>query len=85
MVVIIAEGPFTPRSGRRHSRSMPTPSKPQNTMVATNATSNTPTSGTSGRTVSCPLTPIACSAHSATKEPTMNTLKWEKLISSRMP
>ena len=44
-MVIIAAGPFTLRKGRRHSRSIATPSAPENTMVTTKATSSTPTSG----------------------------------------
>jgi len=43
--VIIAAGPVRPRNGRNVTRSITTPSPPQNPMVTTKATSSTPTSG----------------------------------------
>ena len=83
MVVIIAAGPFTPRSGRSRKRSMPTPMPPQTAIVAAKAATRTPTSGRPDRMVSWPTMPKACSTSRATNAPTMKTLKCEKLMSSR--
>ena len=85
MVVIMADGPLTLRSGRRDSRSISTPSRPQPTMAAASASSSTPASAQPASSTDCPDRPKACSTYSAMKEPTMKTLKWAKLISSRMP
>ena len=84
-MVIIADGPFTPRSGRSDSRSIPTPSKPHPTMVTAKAVTSTPTSGHPLSRVDWPVMPNASSTYIATNDPTMNTLKWEKLISSMIP
>ena len=84
-MVIIAEGPLTPRNGRSDSRSITTPSMPEPIIVTPSAAISTPTSAQPDMSVSCPCTPKPCSTHIARKEPTMKTLKWEKLMSSRMP
>ena len=84
-MVIIAAGPFTSRSGRSDSRSITTPSAPEASIVTANATSITPISGSPVMTTPWPFRPISCSVHRPMKLPTMNTLKWAKLISSRMP
>ena len=54
-------------------------------MATKKPATNVPTSGKPVRIVSCPLRPNASSASIAIMEPTMNTLKWEKLINSMMP
>ncbi len=84
-MVIIAAGPRTLRSGRSAIRSIATPSTPDASIVIPKAASSTPSSG---RPASCAppgITPNASSAHMPTNEPTMKTLKWAKLMSSRMP
>ena len=45
----------------------------------------TPISGSPVMTTAWPLMPISCKVHMPMKLPTMKTLKWAKLISSRMP
>ena len=57
MVVIMAFGPCTPRSGRSASRSMRTPRKPQADIVTTRVTSRTPTSGAPCIMTDCPSSP----------------------------
>ncbi len=85
MVVIIAAGPFTLRNGRNDTRSMSTPSAPEQTMVTANAAISAPASGSPTRMMFWPDSPKSCSVHMPMKLPIMKTLKCEKLISSRMP
>ena len=85
MVVIIAAGPTTPRNGRSRNRSIPTPMAPQTIMDVAKPAASTPNSGRPDSTVSWPTSPNDCSVSMAIMEPTMNTLKWAKLISSAMP
>ena len=54
-------------------------------MVPTSAAPSSATRVQPAATVFCPDTPSAFRMPMATKLPTMNTLKWLKLISSRMP
>ncbi len=84
-MVIIAAGPLTLRSGRSETRSMTTPSTPEAPIVTANATSSTPTSGRPVSAASLVVMPSSSSVARPTKLPTMKTLKWAKLISSRMP
>ena len=85
IVVIIAAVPGTLRRGRKTVRSMATPSKPQNNMTPTRANKSVPASGNPVRTARCPTRPVIFRIHMEKNEPTMNTLKWAKLMSSMMP
>ncbi len=83
--MIIAAVPRTPRNGRSAMRSIATPSTPPASIVTANAKTSAPASASPVSTVLCPESPSSSSAHMPTNELTMNTLKWAKLISSRMP
>ena len=85
MVVIIDAGPRMFRKGRNATRSIKTPSPPENSMVTANVASSTPTSGNPVSAAAFGMTPNSSNMPRPTKLPTMNTLKWAKLINSRMP
>ena len=83
--MIIAAVPRTPRNGRSAMRSIATPRTPAASIVTTKAKASAPTSANPVKTWLCPDRPSSSSAHMPINELTMNTLKWAKLISSRMP
>ena len=83
--MIIAAVPRTPRSGRSDRRSMTTPIMPAAVIVTTNAKPSDPANANPVRTWLCPEMPSNCNAHMPIKDATIKTLKWAKLISSRMP
>ncbi len=83
--MIIAAGPLTSRNGRSDSRSIATPSPPAASIVTLKAKANAPASASPVSTWPWPEMPSASSAHMPINELTINTLKWAKLISSRMP
>ncbi len=83
--MIIAAVPRTPRSGRSEKRSITTPITPAATIVTKNAKASAPASAAPVKTWLCPEMPSSCNAHMPINEATMKTLKWAKLISSRMP
>ncbi len=83
--MIIAAGPRTPRNGLNAMRSIATPIAPAASIVTAKAKASVPTNAKPVKTWLCPESPRNSSAHMPTKEATMKTLKWAKLISSRMP
>ena len=85
MVVIIAAGPLTLRKGRRRQTFDGDADDAGRTMVTANATSSTPASGSPVRIDVLTGQAERLQLHMAMNEPTMKTLKCEKLISSRMP
>ena len=66
-------------------RSIATPSPPAASIVTAKAKASAPASAKPVSTWLWPEIPSSSSAHMPINELTMNTLKWAKLISSRMP